>query len=140
MSRGKSDNETRFCTMRREGNRLVPVSAYDSEILNAFDQGIDIEVVFKITRNAKRLRAYWAWLHGVNDAIEAYPSVEKFHEAIKWACGYTTTIILFDNTIQTIVDSVAFSKMTEPEFKGFFARAQRLVAERFGVTEFARAA
>jgi hypothetical protein len=131
MAKGKPDSETRFCTMRREGNRLIPVSAYDSEILSAFDQGVDIEVTFKVRRNSKRLQAYWAWLHEINEAIEAYPNVERFHDAIKWACGYTTTIILLDGTIQTVVDSVAFSKMDETEFKGFFQRAQRLVNERY---------
>lgn len=127
----KTDREKRICLMRRKGSALWPVSQADEEILQELSNG-DIEVTFKNRRSNEQLRAYWVYLAEVVAATEAYPTAEKLHEALKFAMGYVTTIILFDGTVQTIADSVALSKMDGAEFTGFYRRAERLIAERFG--------
>jgi hypothetical protein len=131
----KTDREKRICIMRREGNRLAPVTQFDAEMLAEFANGKDIEVTFKQRRSNDQLRAYWKWLAEVVSATECAPSAEHLHETLKLEMGYVTRIRRFDGTTQIWPDSTALSKMEGPEFTGFFRRAERLIAETFGFSK-----
>lgn len=131
----KTDKDKRICIMRREGNRLSPVTSFDAEMLGEFAQGQDIEITLKQRRSNPQLRAYWAWLADVVAATDCSPSAEHLHETLKLEMGYVTRIRRFDGSTQAWPDSIALSKMDGPEFTGFWRRAERLIAETFGFTK-----
>jgi hypothetical protein len=130
----KPDQDKRICLMRRHGSHLVPCTAFDAEMVEELGNG-DIEVSFRNRRSNEQLRAYWAYLGDVVAATECYPNSERLHDALKWAMGYTSQMILLNGEIVTVVDSVALSRMTAIEFTEFFRHAQRLIAERFGFSK-----
>jgi hypothetical protein len=130
----KPDQDKRICLMRRHGSHLVPCTAFDAEMVEELGNG-DIEVSFRNRRNNEQLRAYWAYLGEVVKATECYPNSTKLSEALKFAMGYSTTMVLFNGKVVTVADSLALSKMTAIEFTEFFKQAQRLIEERFGFTK-----
>lgn len=129
----KPDREKRICIVTRKGGALWPVSAADAEILDGLVQGKDIEVTFKYRRIPEQLRAYWWFLSYVIEATDAYPTADHLHEAIKFELGYVRKMAKLNGEIVIVPDSVALSAMDGHEFSEYFKRAERLIAERFGI-------
>lgn len=129
----KTDRERAPIIMRRKGNHLEPASQFDAEMVAelAFDR--DIEVSIKQRRSLPQMRAYWAMLANVVEATECYPTAERLHEAIKIDCGYCTQFKTLRGAPVLQADSIAFSRMDGVEFSGFFKRAERLIAETYGI-------
>lgn len=119
--------------MTRKGSGLWPVSAADEEIISGLSQMKEIEISFKYRRVPEQLRAYWWFLSYVNEATDAYPNAEKLHEALKFALGYTTQMVTLSGEIVIVPDSVALSAMDGLEFTEYFKKAEKLIAERFGI-------
>jgi hypothetical protein len=130
----KTDRDKAPIMMQRQGNHLVPSSAFDAELVAALDAGKDIEVTLKQRRSLPQMRFYWATLGDVVRRIDSdrYPTSERLHDAIKMATGYVEQRIKFTGEVYYASDSVAFDKMKPDEFKGFMARAWRIIAEQFG--------
>lgn len=133
----KSDRDKAIIMMRRKGSGLFPVSSFDDEALQQLDAGKDVEVSFKQRRSLPQLRRYWAMLGDVVAATDAYPNAERLHEALKFSMGYTAQIKTLAGQTIIIPDSVAFSRMGADEFRGFFDRAVRLIAETYGIDALA---
>ena len=129
----KTGRDKPVIIMRRKGSTLVPASAFDDEMLCELETGKDVEVTFKLRRSNEQLRLYWAMLKKVNDATDAYPTVYKMHEAIKFDLGFMTRIRSLAGSVFYTVDSAAFEKMDAATFKVFFDRAVELLAARYGV-------
>lgn len=129
----KSDQEKRICLMRCTGKALYPVSQQDEEILMELSRTKDVEITFKYRRIPEKLRLYWWFLGYVNEATDAYPNTVKLHDAIKRHLGYVTVERKLNGDEVEVVDSIAMSAMDEHEFGEFFKRAERLIAEHFGI-------
>jgi hypothetical protein len=130
----KTDLERRICIVTRsKGNTLIPVSLADEEIISGLTFGKEIEITFKHRRIPAQLRAYWWFLSYVVEATDAYPTAEHLHDALKFALGYTRQMVTLSGEIVIVPDSVALSAMDGLEFTEYFKRAQRLIAERFGI-------
>ena len=129
----KTDKERRICIVRCTGSALYPVSAADEEILQGLSKTQDVEVTFKYRRIPEQLRAYWWFLSYVVEATEAYPTAEHLHEAIKFALGYVKQMVTLAGEIIVVPDSVALSAMDGQEFTEYFKKAEKLIAERFGI-------
>lgn len=129
----KTDRERRICIVTRKGSALWPVSAADEEIISGLSQMKEIEITFKYRRIPEQLRAYWFFLSYVVEATEAYPTAEKLHSALKFALGYVEQMVTLSGEIVIVPDSVALSAMDGQEFTEYFKKAEKLIAERFGV-------
>ena len=129
----KTDREKAPIILRRKGSALWPASAFDDEMLCRLDQGKDIEVSLVQRRSLPKMRAYWKMLANVVQATEAYPTAEHMHDALKIDMGYSTPVKTLRGHVATVPDSIAFSRMDEAEFNGFFKRAKRLIAETYGI-------
>lgn len=130
----KTDRERRICIVTRKGSALWPVSAADEEIICGLSQMKEIEITFKYRRVPEKLRLYWWFLSYVIEATDAYPTSEKLHDAIKRHLGYVTIEKKLNGDEVEVVDSVAMSAMDELDFGEFFKRAERLIAEHFGIS------
>jgi hypothetical protein len=107
--------------MRRAKASLIPVSGHDDEMLSEIPEGELVEVSVRRKRSWPQLKLYWALLNSVVKNYPCgYPTADKLHSACKMTLGYTSELIGIDGTIYTIPDSVAFSRMTQADFKLYF--------------------
>lgn len=127
------DRERAPIIMRRVRSGLTPVSPFDAEMLEAIGMGADVEVKIKQRRSLPQLRLYWSVLHKIVQATDAYPTAERLHEALKMATGHTVPVkMIGSREIMQIPDSVAFSKMSQADFKRYFDKAMELLATLTG--------
>ena len=129
----KTGRDKPIIIMRRKGSTLVPASAFDDEMLCELETGKDVEVTFKQRRSNEQLRLYWAMLKKLNDAMDAYPTVYKFHEAVKFDLGFFTRMESLNGVRFNAVDSAAFEKMDAETFKVFFDKAVELLAWKYRI-------
>jgi len=116
----------------RKGSALVPEMEYDARALDGIAQGQRVRLDIKEFRNADRNRAYWAMLHEVVAATEAALTPEKLHEVIKLETGHVDLVRLPTGMTVALPGSIAFDKITEPEFIAFFQAAERWLAQNYG--------
>ena len=117
----------------RQGTKLRPVSAADLNAVLAIKDGEMVEIAIKQRRSLPQLQAYWSMLSRVVEATDAFPTAEKLHEALKMDLGYTTPLKTLSGDVFLVPDSVAFNKMSAPDFRDYFKRAEKLLAEKFGI-------
>lgn len=123
----------------RSGSALWPAGQADFAAFAAIKEGEPVEITIKQRRSLPQLQAYWAMLSRVVEATEIHPSAEHLHEAIKMALGYITPVVALPGprtaggSIIYVPDSVAFNKMTAPEFREYFKKAEKLIAETLGI-------
>lgn len=116
----------------RKGNFLVPELDYDLRALDGVTNGQRVRVEIKEFRNASRARAYWAMLHDVVTATGAQLSAERLHEVLKIETGIVELIRLPTGMTVAIPGSIAFDRMSEPEFVAFFQAAEEWLARVYG--------
>jgi hypothetical protein len=116
----------------RKGSALVPEMEFDARALEGISQGQRVRLDIKEFRNAGRNRAYWAMLHEVVAATEAALTPEKLHEVIKLETGHVDLVRLPTGMTVALPGSIAFDKITEPEFVAFFQAAERWLAQNYG--------
>jgi hypothetical protein len=131
MKRAKPEKSV-FAFVRR-GNTLVPELPYDLRALDGIANGQRVNVSIKEWRNLDRLRAYWSVLHEVVDATGANNlTAEKLHEVLKLENGVVDLIRLPSGMTVAIPGSIAFEKMSEPEFIEFFRKAEEWLGRVYG--------
>jgi len=119
-----------FC---RRGNALHPELEMDLRALDGVAQGQRVKVEIKEFRSLPRLRLYWTVLSKVVDATECAPTPEHLHAALKLELGYGTPVRLGNGLTVLVPASIAFEKMTEAEFTGFFDRAIRFLSDNYAI-------
>jgi len=117
---------------RRQGNKLVPDSAYDLGALDGIADGELVRVEIKQWRNGGRHRAYWAMLKECVDATGCALNVTVLHEAVKLSTGCVDLVRLKSGMTVAVPGSISFDTMTEPEFVSFFQAAQEVLAREYG--------
>lgn len=131
MKRAKPERSV-YAFIRR-GNALFPEMDFDIRALDGVANGQRVRIEVKEWRNADRLRAYWSVLHEVVDATGANNlTAEKLHEVLKLENGVVDLIRLPSGMTVAIPGSIAFEKMSEPEFIEFFRKAEAWLAETYG--------
>ena len=101
--------------LRRTKHGLEALDAVDADYLAEIALGSDVEVTFRKRRSGRQHRLYWKVLGNTVKATDKWPTPAHLHDEIKFALGY-----------------VAFQNMDGREFKVFFDRAMKLIAEHCG--------
>ena len=136
----KTDKERAPIMMRRTKAALVPVGAFDDELLDEIAEGAVVEVSIKRRRSNPQNALYWTTLARVVAATDSYPSAEHLHDALKIALGYTMPIKTLAGGMIYVPDSTAFGKMDAAQFRVFFDRAIELLNQLTGTDVLAEAA
>ena len=113
---------------------LVPESAYDAELLDAYQ----IDALFMLKpeprRSGKLHRTYWKALSNLVKATNRWPTADKLHDALMWDLGYITVEKGLDGKPRLVRDSIAFDSMpTDAQFKPYFDQAMARLAEVTGI-------
>lgn len=120
--------------VRLSGGRLVPLSAWDSELLSDLPNGAEFDLVLRGKRSKLHNGMYWAQLGLIIKATDAWPTSEKMHDWVKLKLGYTSPIM--DNHKRVIgmtIDSTAFENMDQAAFGIFYEKAAALIAAEMGI-------
>jgi hypothetical protein len=117
----------------KKGRVFFPFDQFCEDAFAAIKEGAMVELTIKQRRSLPQLQAYWSMLSRVVEATDAFPSAEHLHEALKMDLGYFRPMKLLSGEIVFVPDSVAFNKMTAPAFREYFAKAEKLIAEKFGI-------
>lgn len=113
--------------------RLQPVGAYDAEVLDSALPGSEFELAAISKRYPPRNAAYWAGLGAAVKATDAWPTSKHLHDDLKRLCGYVDWYLNpLTGREEMRVQSAAFDKMNEAEFRAYFQLAQMRFAEKMG--------
>ena len=121
------------------GGRLSPVSAWDSEELAAFPDGMTFDMIPRNKRTLPLHRTYWQALTKAVEATGRWQSREALHTSLKVAMGLVEPIYdLRGNVTGMQPHSTAFSAMDQGEFRVYFDGAMAKLSEAVGydVLEF----
>ena len=118
--------------LRKTRHGLEAMDAVDAETLEQFAIGETVEVTFRKRRSGPQHRLYWKVLGVVVKATDKWPSTAHLHDDVKVSLGYWEKQITMSGQITYRASSTAFSKMDGAEFKVFFDRAMKLIAETVG--------
>lgn len=116
----------------RHGDHLIGEMEMDRETIRNFPVGQRIRVELRTGRSPSRLRWYWQFLHAVVKATDAAPDAESLHSLVKLNTGYVTPVMVRGLPF-VVPRSISFASMPEEEFIGFLQRAERFIAETYGI-------
>jgi hypothetical protein len=114
--------------MVRRGSFLAPYTPFDSEQLEGFPAGRAMRVKLTQPRSVPHHRLYWAMLNKVCENLDTIPP-KTLHGLVKLRCGYAIEVRT-KSGVERIPGSIAFDKMTAPEFREFFERAVTFICEQ----------
>lgn len=114
--------------------QLSPVSAWDSEELAAFPDGMAFDMIPRNKRSPPHNGKYWVILTRICAATGLWPTREHMHKAIKYDLGYTEVIYGPNGKpLCVIPDSTAFDKMPQEEFNAFYERAMEWISRELAI-------
>lgn len=125
--------ETAPLVVRKGKDKLYPVDGITSAAIVADPVGQEYTLTRRRgKRSHPRLNTYWKALDTARLATGLWPTKEILHEAIKFDLGYVTPIRTMKGEVRQVPVSIAFDKMTEPEFNEYFGQAMALLAGTIG--------
>jgi hypothetical protein len=127
----------KFLAVKHFGS-LRPCDEAGEAELRKVANGETIELELRRPRNIRHHRMFFALMSIVWEQLdtERYPTVEDLVAAVKIAAGLRTRIELPSGEVGFIPGSIAFHKMDQSAFSGFYDRVCDLIARHFlpGVT------
>ena len=119
--------------VKRTAKGLFAIDAQDAQDIAADPLGTEYDLVKRSTRRWRHLRTYWKALALVVHNDDRWPSPEHLHHNLKLACGYKWQAINMETgEFADVVDSIAFDKMTQPQFKKYMDIAMEKLASVIG--------
>jgi hypothetical protein len=109
------------------------VSAWDSEELAAFPDGMTFDMIPRNKRTLPLHRTYWQALTKAVEATGRWQSREALHTSLKVAMGLVEPIYdLRGNVTGMQPHSTAFAAMDQGEFRVYFDGAMAKLSEAVG--------
>lgn len=106
--------------MRRSGDRLLPVTERDREMLLEIPDGMDLFVKASRPRSPRQHRLFMALLQLVVDNHPHYTRPEQLLEWLKVRLGYVDETVWHDGRVWFKTQSISFASMGQDKFKQFF--------------------
>jgi hypothetical protein len=129
--RGKSDDSPTI-TMRVERGKLVPVSAYDLELVNQWHEGAEVNVDAVRVKVRPAEKAYFAMLsYLIKTADTPWSNTETAHDALKLAAGFAEPYRKKNGEWGAHPRHIA--TFTDTELSEYIAIFEGIVSERFGI-------
>lgn len=119
--------------VRLDGGRLAPVAAWDAELIGAYPNGTEFDLVARTKRSNPQNALYWRTLAAVCQATGRWERPEALHTALKVQLGYLEPLIGLDGKVKGMIpDSTSFAAMNHADFKVYFDKAMAVLAEAIG--------
>jgi hypothetical protein len=106
--------------MRRSGDKLLPVTERDREMLLEIPDGMDLFVKASRPRSPRQHRLFMALLQLVVDNHPHYTRPEQLLEWLKVRLGYVDETVWHDGRVWFKTQSISFASMGQDKFKQFF--------------------
>lgn len=124
--------ETFELVLTKQHGRLVPATAMDQEMIDAFPEGKTVKGVPDDTRGHDQLGFYWLVLKHVVDATGRWPTREHLHDAVKRALGYMHVATTLTGQPYIAVDSISLNDMTDDQRATFMKQAFEEIGNAIG--------
>lgn len=119
--------------VKKFAGRLIALSSFDAEALDAFPDGTEFDLTPKTKRSLPHHRTYWRALGKAVKATGRWQSREALHTALKVKLGRVEPIFdLQGRVIGMKPDSTAFDAMPQHEFRAYFDAAMAALSEALG--------
>jgi hypothetical protein len=125
-------HETPAFRMKIERGRLIPVTAFDAERLDSYQNGSELRVSITQPKNDKLLRKYWAILGKVvADCPTPWNNKDQASEALKLSLG----IVDYGKTVSDKFFQYpkSLTELDDPEFRAYYDDAMALLHKITGV-------
>ena len=109
--------------MIKHDGALRPMSNAAAAVLGKIKQGAEVMVEVTRPRNIRHHRLFFALVQIIFNNQDRYESEEHLLTALKVALGHCETIVLQSGAPAYIPKSIAFAKMDQVAFDGFFENA-----------------
>lgn len=120
--------------VRRNGDKLVPITEWDREQLLDVPEGKDLSIKLSRTRSARQHRLFWSLMQIVVDNHPYYLRPEQLVEWLKLRLGYVEEIMFHNGDMMTKLSSISFTSMGQIEFQEFFNKALYVIATEVALT------
>ena len=120
--------------VRRNGDKLVPITEWDRERLLDVPEGKDLSIKLSRARSTKQHRLFWSLMQIVVDNHPYYLRPEQLVEWLKLRLGYVEEIMFHNGEMMTKLSSISFSSMGQIEFQEFFNKALYVIATEVSQT------
>jgi Protein of unknown function (DUF1367) len=114
--------------MRRDGNKLYPVSQVDEEALEEIPQGKDVTVTIARARSNKHHRFFMALLKKI---CENHPDYKRADQLLLWLkvrLGYVEEIRFHGDQVWWVAKSISFNSMGQDDFQKFFDASMDVIS------------
>lgn len=124
--------ETMAVIVSKTARGLVPVSAFDAELIDTAALGTEYRLTKLTKRSLPQQRTYWKALAGAVHATGKWPTPEHLHDALKRACGYVEINHDLAGNPFITSDSTSFDAMSADEFKAYMDLAMEKLSDAVG--------
>ena len=111
--------------VQKTPNGILPYNEFSQDEIAGLANGQVFKAAPRKGRKESTNGAYWIGINTAVKATDAWPTQQHLHDDLKRLCGYVDT---YHNPLKGCdeirVQSTAFAKMSEPEFKAYFQLAQ----------------
>lgn len=113
--------------------RIVPVSAYDAEVIEGLPKGVTYKATFTRAqgRSAQHHRLLWGVLQAVADNCSHPMTAENVLDVIKLRTGHCKAVMLEGGVIVQVPASISFSAMDQGRFNAWFDQAVSVIEHDF---------
>lgn len=118
----------------RHGGHLVATTEQSSEALETIKQGREVLLSFRVPRNIRHHKLFFAILKFLQYHSHRFENVpiERIKDAVKLATGLADTFIDAETgKTYYVLRSISFAAMSQDEFRVFFDDACRVIASRW---------
>ncbi len=110
---------------------LFPASPEAMEIVTSIKDGAECLGTFRLVRNIRQLRLFFAMLHVVVENTDFFENIEQAKQAIKLATHEADIIIDETGKVFYVLRSLSLESMPQDRFTRFFNRAVHVILTRW---------
>lgn len=126
MSGKRTNQEMALMRVCRRG--LEPVSSYDSEIIDRYPQGTEIEVSLYVPKSTPQVRLFWAILSAIQPSQDRFATTRDMADALLVETGFfREAVVSFNGSVSTFPRSIR--DLDKHEFSQFFDMAMKKIGE-----------
>jgi hypothetical protein len=119
------------CFVKR-GLTLVPADIAAEEMLADLEDGKEIILSARMSRNPQHHRWFFALMRKVCDNTDDWKDEDELLDAIKLATGHVQRRMKLDGTMYQAPRSISFAAMGQDKFKRFVDRALYVLSKALG--------
>jgi len=114
---------------------LVPSGVEAQHQFDKMKTAVDYIANITMPRNLKFHKKYFSLVNALFDMQERYDDPQVFRKLLTVAAGHFDNVMLPNGRSILMPKSIAFEKMPEDEFEGFYSKTIDVAINKFGINQ-----